>query len=110
MTIIDGLMKLTRPASTPPTRRPPSRMSLMQVTSPSAAPSATSFAVTVPLACNRSASAGDVPAFAAAVASRASAAPPNRASRQPTLPHEQTGPWLSTWMCPMSPADPSVPR
>ena len=38
----------------------------MQVTSPSAAPSATSFAVTVPLAASRSASAGEVPALAAA--------------------------------------------
>ena len=60
--------------------------------SPSAAPSATSAAVTVPLAASRSASAGDVPDRAAASASRASAAPLNSASRQPTLPHEHTGP------------------
>ena len=61
MTIIDGLTKLTSLASTPPTRRPPSRISWMQVTSPSAAPSATSCAVTAPLAASRSASAGEAP-------------------------------------------------
>ena len=49
----------------------------MQVTSPSAAPSATSRAVTAPLAASRSASAGEAPDRAAASASRASAAPPN---------------------------------
>jgi hypothetical protein len=82
----------------------------MQVASPSAAPSATSFAVTVPWAASRSASAGDAPERAAPSASRASADPLNTASRQPTLPHAQTCPCPSIWMCPMSPAHPSVPR
>ena len=110
ITIIDGLVKLTSPASTLPTRRPPSRMSWMQETSPSIAPCATSSALTTPRTANRSASAGETSVRAATVASRASAAPLNTASRQPTLPQEHIGPFGSTWMWPMSPAQPSVPR
>jgi hypothetical protein len=65
-------------------------------------------------AASRSASQVERPERAAASASRASAAPPNHASRQPVLPQAQIGtlvvPASSIWMWPMSPAQPVTPR
>ena len=70
----------------------------------------TSAARELALLPSSAASTGERPLRAAAVASRASAAPPEKASRQPVLPQAQVGPKSSTRMCPMSPAQPSTPR
>ena len=66
--------------------------------------------VTVPCELRSAARIGERPSRAAAVASRMRASPPWSDSRQPRPPHLQTGPAGSIWMCPMSPAQPVVPR
>ena len=95
ITIRPGLKNDTRLASTWPIRRPLSRISC------------TACGVALgdretdvgggelgPCSSSSAASAGDRPERAAAVASRASAAPPANASRQPVLPQAQVGPEL----------------
>ena len=82
----------------------------MATGSPAAMAVETSEASSVPASASRSARMNERPLRAAAIASRASAAPLKNASRQPVLPQAHSGPSSSIRMCPMSPALPLTPR
>ena len=76
--------------------------------SPAAAAAATASPLIGRSGCRRSSDA--MPESSARPAAAASAGPAAMASRQPFLPHPQTGPSGETLMWPSSPATPSAPR